>query len=106
MTWRRLITKRFWHCYDGEAHEGYGVIEDGELVALAGVLHYGDGVEEIGMDVMPEAREDTVWVARWWGRRVRRLSSGGTWRWRRRRRGMCRQREHCVRPVCGTRIRR
>lgn len=48
--------KRFWHCYDGVAHEGYGVIEDGALVALAGVLHYGDGVEEIGMDVMPEAR--------------------------------------------------
>ena len=48
--------KRFWHCYDGEAHEGYGVIEDGILVALAGVIQYGDGVEEIGMDVMPEAR--------------------------------------------------
>ncbi|MCY3895288.1 MAG: GNAT family N-acetyltransferase, partial [Chloroflexi bacterium] len=48
--------KRFWHCYGGEAHEGYGVIEEGELVALAGVLHYSDGVEEIGMDVMPEAR--------------------------------------------------
>ncbi len=47
---------RFWHCYDGEAHEGYGVIEDGELIALAGVNHYGEGVEEIGMDVMPEAR--------------------------------------------------
>ncbi|MYD94420.1 MAG: GNAT family N-acetyltransferase, partial [Chloroflexi bacterium] len=48
--------KRFWHCYDGEGHEGYGVMEDGALVALAGVLHYSDGVEEIGMDVMPEAR--------------------------------------------------
>ena len=47
---------RFWHCYDGEAHDGYGVMEDGELVALAGVIHYGEGVEEIGMDVMPEAR--------------------------------------------------
>ena len=48
--------KRFWHCYSGEAHDGYGVMEDGELVALAAVLHYGEGVEEIGMDVMPEAR--------------------------------------------------
>lgn len=47
---------RFWHCYSGEAHDGYAVIEDGELVALAGVIHYGKGVEEIGMDVMPEAR--------------------------------------------------
>jgi GNAT superfamily N-acetyltransferase len=47
---------RFWHCYNGEAHDGYGVIEDGELVALAGVIHYGEGVDEIGMDVMPEAR--------------------------------------------------
>ena len=48
--------KRFWHCYDGEAHEGYGLIQDGELVALAAVCHHGDGIEEIGMDVMPEAR--------------------------------------------------
>lgn len=47
---------RFWHCYFGEAHDGYGVMEDGALVALAAVLHYGEGVEEIGMDVMPEAR--------------------------------------------------
>ena len=47
---------RFWHCYDGAAHDGYGVIEDGELVALAAVIHFDKGVEEIGMDVMPEAR--------------------------------------------------
>lgn len=47
---------RFWHCYSGEAHDGFGVMEDGELVALAAVIHYGKGVEEIGMDVMPEAR--------------------------------------------------
>ena len=47
---------RFWHCYDGEAHDGYGVIENGELVALAAVIHFDKGVEEIGMDVMPEAR--------------------------------------------------
>jgi len=47
---------RFWHCYFGEAHDGYGVIEDGELVALAAVIHHDEGVEEIGMDVMPEAR--------------------------------------------------
>ena len=48
--------KRFWHCYNGEAHDGYGVMEDGDLVALAAVTNYGKGVEEIGMDVMPEAR--------------------------------------------------
>ncbi len=47
---------RFWHCYDGEAHDGYGLIQDAELVALAAVCHHGDGIEEIGMDVMPEAR--------------------------------------------------
>ena len=48
--------KRFWHCYEGEAHEGYGVVEDGELVALAAICHHAEGIEEIGMDVMPEAR--------------------------------------------------
>ena len=48
--------KRFWHCHYGEAHDGYGMIQDGELVALAAVLHHAEGVEEIGMDVMPEAR--------------------------------------------------
>ena len=47
---------RFWHCFFGEAHDGYGVIEDGELVALAAVCHHGENIEEIGMDVMPEAR--------------------------------------------------
>ena len=48
--------QRFWHCYYGEAHDGYGLMQDGELVALAAVLHHAEGVEEIGMDVMPEAR--------------------------------------------------
>lgn len=48
--------ERFWHCYYGEAHDGYGLIQDGELVALAAVIHYGAGIEEVGMDVMPEAR--------------------------------------------------
>ena len=47
---------RFWHCLYGEAHDGYGLIEDGELVALAAVGQQGEGIEEIGMDVMPEAR--------------------------------------------------
>ncbi len=48
--------QRFWHCFQPEAHAGFGVIEDGELVALAGVLERGRGVEEVGMDVMPNAR--------------------------------------------------
>ena len=47
---------RFWHCYVDQARDGYGVIEDGDLVALAAVCHHSDGIEEIGMDVMPEAQ--------------------------------------------------
>ncbi|MCY3748189.1 MAG: GNAT family N-acetyltransferase [Chloroflexi bacterium] len=48
--------KRFWHCFYGDGHDGYGLIQDGELVALAAVMHHAEGIEEIGMDVMPEAR--------------------------------------------------
>jgi GNAT superfamily N-acetyltransferase len=53
----RLVDyKRFWHCYDGDATCGFGVMEKGELVALASVRDRGSGLQEIGMDVMPSAR--------------------------------------------------
>ena len=53
---RSVDYKRFWHCYDGDATCGFGVMEDGELVALAAVRDRGFGLQEIGMDVMPSAR--------------------------------------------------
>ena len=53
---RSVDYERFWHCYDGDATCGFGVVEDGELVALAAVRERGFGLQEIGMDVMPSAR--------------------------------------------------
>lgn len=48
--------QRFWHCYDGHAQAGFGVMEAGKLVALAAVHERDDGFHEIGMDVDPSAR--------------------------------------------------
>ena len=48
--------QKFWHCYDGHAQDGFGVMEEGKLVALAAVHERDDGFHEIGMDVDPSAR--------------------------------------------------
>jgi GNAT superfamily N-acetyltransferase len=46
----------FWHCEADGPLAGFGIFEDGRLVALATVRDDGDPVWEIGMDVAPDSK--------------------------------------------------
>ena len=66
----RIDHKLFWHCSQ-EAIQGFGIEEEGELVALAVVTEQSHPVWEIGMDVIPSAK------ARGLGRSV--VSAAANW---------------------------
>jgi GNAT superfamily N-acetyltransferase len=51
-----LDAKIFWHCFGTEAIAGFGIVEDGKLVALATVRDDFDTLWEIGIDVAPAAK--------------------------------------------------
>ena len=61
----------FWHCEDDRPLAGFGIFEDGRLVALATVRDEGDPVWEIGMEVAPDSK------GRGLGRAV--VSAAGRW---------------------------
>ena len=80
---RSVDYERFWHCYEGDATCGFGVVEDGELVALAAVRERGFGLQEIGM-MSCRLPEVMAWAGRWWGLLARTFSTRVMWLWRRR----------------------
>ena len=47
----------FWHCFPDQPMAGFAIFEAGQLVALASVSPVSDDMWEIGMDVIPEAKE-------------------------------------------------
>ena len=61
----------FWHCSLDEAITGFGVVEAGEIVALAVVVPTFEQIWEIGMEVAPHAK----------GRGLGRAVVGAAGRW-------------------------
>jgi len=61
----------FWHCAPGQATAGFGIREDGTLVALATVWPEFDRVWDVGLDVAPDAQ----------GRGLGRAVLGAAARW-------------------------
>jgi len=47
----------FWHCFPDQPMAGFAIFEAGQLVALASVSPVSDDMWEIGMDVIPKAKE-------------------------------------------------
>jgi len=61
----------FWHCFPDQLMVGFAIFEADQLVALASVSPVNDDIWEIGMDVVPEAKECGL------GRAV--VSAAGQW---------------------------
>ena len=61
----------FWHCFDDEAIIGFGIVRNGGIAALSAVRSEGEGIFEIGLDVIPQAKGEGL------GRAV--FSAAGRW---------------------------
>ena len=68
---RSIDCEIFWHCSLDEALTGFGVVEEGEIVALAVVVPTFEQIWEIGMEVAPRAK----------GRGLGRAVVGAAGRW-------------------------
>ena len=68
---RSIDCEIFWHCSLDEALTGFGVVEAGEIVALAVVVPTFEQIWEIGMEVAPHAK----------GRGLGRAVVGAAGRW-------------------------
>jgi GNAT superfamily N-acetyltransferase len=68
---RELDTAVYWHSFPDDAVAGFAIKEGDRIIALAGVRGAGDGVLEVGMDVLADARGTGL------GRAV--VSAAGRW---------------------------
>ncbi len=68
---RELDGDVYWHSFPDDAVAGFAIKDGGRIIALAGVRGEGDGVLEVGMDVLADARGSGL------GRAV--VSAAGRW---------------------------